>query len=77
MCGTTHGRTDATASQQLATTLTDTDDNFTCQVVDPRIALGPVCIRLVVAATASGSGMLGVLLLESLFQDHQFLTAAR
>ena len=31
-----------TASHQLATILTDADDNFTRQVVDPGIALGPV-----------------------------------
>ena len=40
----------------------DVDDNFTCQVVDPGIALRPVCIQRVIAPTASGSGMLGVLL---------------
>ena len=33
------------------TTLTDADDNFTCQVVDPGIALGLVCIQRVVATT--------------------------
>ena len=33
------------------TTLTDADDNSTCQAVDPGIALGPVCIRRVVATT--------------------------
>ena len=44
---------DATASRQLATTLTDADDNFTLQAVDPGIALGPVCIQRVVATSAS------------------------
>ena len=60
MCGTTHGWTGATASQQLATILTDADDNFTPQAVDPGIALGPVCIRQVIATTASKTGMLEV-----------------
>ena len=59
MCGTTHGWT---ASRQLATILTDADDNLTRQAVDPGIALGPVYIRRVVAATASGTWMLGILL---------------
>ena len=31
----THDWTDATASRQLATTLTDADDNFTRKAVDP------------------------------------------
>ena len=62
VCGTTHGWTVATASRQLATTLTDADDNFTEQAVDPGIALGPVCIRCVVATTASRTGRLGILL---------------
>ena len=55
-----HGWTHATASQQLATTMMDADNNFTRQVVDPRIVLGPVCIRRVIAVTASRTGKLGV-----------------
>ena len=39
VCGTTHGWTDATASRQIATTLTDAYDYFTRQAVDPGIAL--------------------------------------
>ena len=37
-----HARLDC--SHQLATILMDANDNFTCQAVDPGIALGPVCI---------------------------------
>ena len=48
--------------QQLATILTDANDNLTRQAVYPGIALGPVYIRPVVAATASGTGLLCVLL---------------
>ena len=59
MCETTPGWTDATASRQLTTILIDADAR---QVVDPGIALETVCIRTVVVATASGTGMLGVLL---------------
>ena len=33
--GTIHGWTDVIAFRQLAITLTDPDDSFTCQVVDP------------------------------------------
>ena len=41
-----------TAPRQLAgTTLTDANDNFTRQAVDPGIALGPVCNQRVVATT--------------------------
>ena len=46
VCWTTHGWTDATASRWLATILTDANDNFTCQAVDPGIVLGPVCKSL-------------------------------
>ena len=35
--GTTHGWTDTTASWQLATILTDANDNFTRQAVDPEM----------------------------------------
>ena len=42
VCRTMHDWTDATASRQLAPTLTNGDDNFTRQVVDP--AVGPVCM---------------------------------
>lgn len=64
VCGTKRGWTDATDSWQLATTLMDTDKiNLTRQVVDPGIALGPVCIQQVVATTASETWRLGVLLL--------------
>ena len=44
VCRTTHGWTHATASRQLATTLTDANNNFTRQAVDPELALGPVRI---------------------------------
>ena len=44
VCGTMHSWIDATASWQPATILTDADDNFTRQAVDPGIALGPVGI---------------------------------
>ena len=43
----------STKCSELATTLTAADNNFTRQMVDPGIALGPVCIRRVVATTTS------------------------
>ena len=51
-----------TASHQVTTSLTDADYIFPRQAIDPGIALGPVCICRVVAATPSGTGILGVLL---------------
>ena len=60
--GPTHGWTDARASQQLATTLKDADDNFAFQAVDPKLALGPVRIQRVVATTGCQTSRLGVLL---------------
>ena len=35
--GTMHGLTDATASRQLATILTDTDANLSCQAIKTSI----------------------------------------
>ena len=49
----------ATASRQLATTLTDGDDKFRLIQDSARTT---VCIRQVVATTASGTERLGVLL---------------
>ena len=40
MCGTTHGWT---ASHQLTPSLTNADNIFPRQAIDPGIALGPVC----------------------------------
>ena len=40
--GIIHGWTDVTAFRQLAITLTDADDSFTCQVVEPVLYIGPV-----------------------------------
>ena len=48
-----HNWTDATTSQQLATTLTDADNNLTHNTVNP--ALGLVCIRQVVVPCASAN----------------------
>ena len=62
VCKATHSWTLATVVWQLATTLTDADDNFTHQIVDPGIELGPVCTQRVVVATAGGTGRLGILL---------------
>ena len=63
VCGTMHGWTDATASRQLATTLTNADDNFRlARWLIQGQRLGPVCIRQGIAATASGTGRLGILL---------------
>ena len=44
LCGTTHGGTDATASQELATTLMDADHNFPHYVVGPELVLEPAHI---------------------------------
>ena len=41
--------------------------SFTHQAVDPRVALGPVCVQKVVAATASRTGRLGT---QLLFRHH-------
>ena len=52
MYGTTHSSTDATASQELATTLMDANHDFPHCVVNPELVLKPVHIT----ATASRTG---------------------
>ena len=62
-CWTKHGWTDATASRQLATTLTDGDNNFwLAKRLIQDSTRTTVCIWRVFATTASGTERLGVLL---------------
>ena len=76
VCGTTHGWT---ASHQLATILTDADDNFTRQVVDPGIVLGRVCIfnKLLPPLPAVPGCWTFYCQLELLFHGRQLPRAAR
>ena len=79
VCWTTHGWTDATASRQLATTLTDGDDNFwLAKRLIQDSARTTVCIWRVVATTASGTERLASYCqVESLFYDCQLPRTAR
>ena len=80
VCWTTHGWTDATASRLLATTLMDSNDNFTHQAVDPGIVLGPVCILQVMPPPCQLNCEAAWALycqLESLFHDCQLPRVAR
>ena len=79
VCWTTHGWTDTTASRQLATTLTDGDDNFwLAKRLIQDSARTTVCILRVVATTASGTERLASYCqVESLFYDRQLPRTAR